>query len=1785
LNGNSGNISTAGNFGRASGGSAVFNAGTSTLTLNGGSPTLSTSFSYFNLTIAISGTLSNGGSLTVNGDLTISSGTLSVTSGGSITGAASKTFSLASVATYKTSVSTFGVTGFGTYTLSGTVEYGSTAISQTIDQNKTYTNLTLTGGGGTKTAGGNLNINGNFLINLSATYSDSGFTTNLKGNWTKNGAFTSTGTVNFNGTSNQSISGSSSTAFAALVINNTGTTSKTVTLSQDISDTSLNIMSGIFDQGTSSSVTSGAVTVSSGATFKNVGTGDLTLSGNVTNSGTINYDGSGAGCGSLGGDSISINSSDNVTQRSWSGTGSFSMTDVTVSHQGGTAIILVRSGTDIAGTNGPNWVFVNSCTGGGNTYTWNGTISTDYQIPANWSPSRVPNASDTLIFDGSITPSPTVTNVPTEPIASLQVINGAFVDMSTNASNTLTISGGGTAAFSVGSGNSLTLSGTNALRITVASGSTGLVTGFMKLQQGAHQLTATGGSTITFSGSDSIFATVSSYNSSTNPFGTGADGTSSNNSIIFASASTYIHNNGDSPFGPSGSGPVVVFQTGSTANWLTSNGFQASGRTYANLNVGQTDPGGVAVALSASNSGNFKFDNLTINGKDTSNNSSLTVTDSGGASAITIQGNITSSSGTNDTTNDVSFTAGSSGIVLNTVAAHTFSDSGNSHTITFGSNATVQSSASLTLQRNLIVSPTSAVLSIRGTLNAGPPSYAGYVIGNLLKPVSGDTTFEVGTANGYSPASLLSVTGSGDFTIRANQAQIPNWVSTSKVLQRYWSLTNGGGVASAKVSFKYLNADVPVGTDLTKLKIIKDTNFAQPITFPEGSTDNVTEGTNTATTANPVSTFSNWSAAESNATTVVKMESFGALGFNNGNLLKWQTGFEVDNLGFNVYRMAGGKLVRITPSIVAGSALMAGRTALTAGLSYSWFDPKGLPDSAYYVEDIDLSGKRTMHGPVTPEFAGNVESPSKEQAMLLSQISNTQADSARFVTSYPAAQATATLEQQIAEPETTTAPEETPQTEPLPIQPSSKKGVAGTSPLLDKEMSADSARESNATVITRQTANERSNERSNITQDNPLAKQRTIAAGSAVKIAVRKAGWYRVTQAELIAAGLDPNASPVLLQLYADGVEQPIQVRSSNEKLLSADAYIEFYGMGMDTLASDTRTYWLIVGSLPGKRINGQQNKSTSSLGGEASMSVSSQDDSPKLTMEPSTAAYSYTVERRDKIVYFNALLNGEADNFFGPVISKTPAKQDMTLSNIDASTSSDATLDLALQGVTMQAHKVRVVLNGFEVGVLDFNNVEHPSRQFQIPRSSLVEGNNSITLASLNGDSDINLVDYVRLTYLHTYRADNDQLTFTSSQTTPVIVEGFTSPQVRIFDITNPNAVTQVNSKMVQKGTGYAVKVAGGGGSLRTLLAVTESQVQHPAAININEPSNLSGSGNRADFIILTHRNFRDAVKPLADLRRSQGLETMVVDVEDVYDEFSYGAKSPAAIKDFLGLAQNTWTLAPRYALFVGDASYDPRNYQGFGGQDLVPTKLVDATTLETASDDALADFDGDGIADIAVGRLPVQTAQQAQLVIGKIVNYSPGQTNNSALLVSDHLEGYDFEAASNLLRTLLPQSLSVTMVNRSSNPTAQVKNDVINGINAGPLMVNYAGHGSTDVWTGASILSSSDAAALTNGNRLPLFVSMTCLNGRFQDSNRVSLAEALMKATNGGAVAVWASSGLTEPDAQSQMDQQLMRLLFADGQSSTLGDAVRGAKHATNDQDLRKTWILFGDPTMRIR
>ena len=103
------------------------------------------------------------------------------------------------------------------------------------------------------------------------------------------------------------------------------------------------------------------------------------------------------------------------------------------------------------------------------------------------------------------------------------------------------------------------------------------------------------------------------------------------------------------------------------------------------------------------------------------------------------------------------------------------------------------------------------------------------------------------------------------------------------------------------------------------------------------------------------------------AASAVQLIAFTATRHTGGVRLQWLTGFEVDNLGFNLYRELGGKRTPITPELVAGSALKPGRgNVLGAGKSYTWWDPAlpGKEPVKYCLEDVDLNGHSTWYGPI-----------------------------------------------------------------------------------------------------------------------------------------------------------------------------------------------------------------------------------------------------------------------------------------------------------------------------------------------------------------------------------------------------------------------------------------------------------------------------------------------------------------------------------------------------------------------------------------------------------------------------------------------------------------------------------------------------------------------------------------------------------------------------------------------------------------------------------------------------
>ena len=147
-----------------------------------------------------------------------------------------------------------------------------------------------------------------------------------------------------------------------------------------------------------------------------------------------------------------------------------------------------------------------------------------------------------------------------------------------------------------------------------------------------------------------------------------------------------------------------------------------------------------------------------------------------------------------------------------------------------------------------------------------------------------------------------------------------------------------------------------------------------------------------------------------------------------------------------------------------------------------------------------------------------------------------------------------------------------------------------------------------------------------------------------------------------------------------------------------------------------------------------------------------------------------------------------------------------------------------------------------------------------------------------------------------------------------------------------------------------------------------------------------------------------------------------------------------------------------------------------------------------------------------------------------------------------------------------------------------AAARAQLLEALNLGRKVVNYTGHANVESWRG-NLLTSEDARGLRNGEKLPLFIMMSCLNGYFHDAQQDSLAESLLKVEHGGAIAVWAASGMTQPGEQAQMDIEAFKHLLGTRTPLTIGEVFLKAKSAVSNADTRRTWILFGDPTIRLK
>lgn len=699
----------------------------------------------------------------------------------------------------------------------------------------------------------------------------------------------------------------------------------------------------------------------------------------------------------------------------------------------------------------------------------------------------------------------------------------------------------------------------------------------------------------------------------------------------------------------------------------------------------------------------------------------------------------------------------------------------------------------------------------------------------------------------------------------------------------------------------------------------------------------------------------------------------------------------------------------------------------------------------------------------------------------------------------------------------------------------------------------------------------------------------------ALKITVAQDGLYQLTYADLSAAGFDPAGSdPRLWQLLERGQPVAISVLGEEDGVFDPVDSLRFYAQGYEDVYTDRAIYWLTMGSTPGLRmtpING----------------------APGTGVVPTD--FPTTVHAEENTAYWNTMPNGAGQDhwFWGPRLSPNteglvPARDYLIPLDHISPTAASVTVHVQLKGYTSGGHRSRLYLNGALIADALWAGQIRYIQTATVPHSWLVDGENSLTVEAAPSDEPVDqfLVDWLELDYFDTYVAQADRL-FSGPPAAGVYkfsLTGFSTADPMVYDITDPADVHPLAQTVISPtDDGYQVQFERANTIATRYFALTSAQIVAPERLELDTPSAWRTPEHGADYIVITHGDFLSAATQLATHRVGQGLRTAVVDVQDIYDEFNAGFFSPDAIRDFLAYAFTHWEApAPAYVVLLGDGYGDYKDNLQTGTGNYVPPKLVETATFgETPADNWFVAVAGDDILpDMLVGRLSVESADQAQALVDKIIGYDEAAAdqpwNQTALLVADDDDPI-FETISTQLAAHIPYYYTTRRVDAAAYPPGDPTDAIQTAINAGAALVNYTGHGEFFRWgqwdnNGAPepIFSLGDIDALSNSDRLAFITIGNCLNGFFSASGaNTSLAEALQRAPDKGAIGVWAAASLGYPSGHQELLNDYYTAVFRDDLTG-LGAGVTAAKLAAYAQsafwgEMVETFILFGDPATRLK
>jgi len=430
----------------------------------------------------------------------------------------------------------------------------------------------------------------------------------------------------------------------------------------------------------------------------------------------------------------------------------------------------------------------------------------------------------------------------------------------------------------------------------------------------------------------------------------------------------------------------------------------------------------------------------------------------------------------------------------------------------------------------------------------------------------------------------------------------------------------------------------------------------------------------------------------------------------------------------------------------------------------------------------------------------------------------------------------------------------------------------------------------------------------------------------------------------------------------------------------------------------------------------------------------------------------------------------------------------------------------------------------------------------------------------------------------------------------------------ITVWDVTDPTSVVEMPVTIGGNTLTFNDSIS----ELHEYIAFNSSAYLTPTLKGGVTNQNLHNIPIDVEYVIVSHPNFLVPAERLANFHQAKDdLSSVIVTPGQIYNEFSSGVQDVSAIRDFLRYLYKRPNSKLKYVLLFGDGSYDPKNRVA-NNTNYIPTyQSVNSThpTQSYVTDDyfgLLDDHEGlfnNDLVDIGVGRFPVSTLSQANVLVDKVEQYyakeSFGSWRNNIAFIADDGDSKDgnthmWQADSlanivadnykhiNISKIYLDNYLQEST---PGGPRSETTNHVINNrVEKGALLINYTGHGGPLGWTQERILELDQINAWDNGSKLPLFMTATCKFSYFDNPEQTSAGEYVLLNPNGGAIALLSTTRLVYSAPNYNLNTKFIKTLFEkqDGEFLRLGDVFKKTKVLSGTSANNRNFTLLGDPAL---